>query len=237
MRIKSLILLGLLATVLFSCQSNEHTESKKLVGDVVTAEVQQSLTPDDVLKDLMDGNDRFVSGKLIERDLSQQVKNSEAGQYPKAAVLSCLDSRVPVEYILDQGIGDIFVGRIAGNIVDVDMIGSMEFACKVAGSKLVMILGHENCGAVKGSIDDVKLGNLTETLAEIKPAIEMSKDFQGEKSSKNAEYVDYVCKNNVLNTINKIRSQSSTLKEMEDNGEIKIVGGVYDLTDGRITFF
>ena len=237
MRIKPLIFLGILATVLVSCQSNEQTESKKLVGDVVTAEVQQSLTPDDVLKDLMDGNDRFVSGKLIERDFAQQVKNSEAGQYPKAVVLSCLDSRVPVEYILDQGIGDIFVGRIAGNIVDIDMIGSMEFACKVAGSKLVMILGHENCGAVKGSIDDVKLGNLTETLAEIKPAIEMSKDFQGEKSSKNAEYVDYVCKNNVLNTINKIRTQSSTLKEMEENGEIKIVGGVYDLTDGRITFF
>lgn len=235
MKVKSVILFSLFTLMLVSCKSNEQVESKNLIGDVVTATVQQSLTPDAVIEDLVKGNQRFVSGQLLDRDFAQQVKNSEMGQFPKAVIISCLDSRVPVEYILDQGIGDIFVGRIAGNFVNTDLIGSIEFGCKVSGAKVVMVLGHESCGAVKGAIDDVKLGNLTETLSEIKQAVEMSQDFEGEKTSKNPSFVDYVCRNNVLANINKIRSESPILKEMEEKGEIKIVGGVYDLTDGKIT--
>lgn len=235
MKIKSLLTLSLLFLIIVSCQGKDPAETKTLIGDVVTAEAQKSLTPDDVLKDLMRGNERFVNNQLLERDFVKQIKNSENGQFPKAVVISCLDSRVPVEYILDQGIGDVFVGRIAGNFVNAELTGSIEFACKVSGSKLVMVLGHESCGAVKGAIDKVKLGNLTETLAELKPAVEMSENFEGEKSSKNPSYVDYVCRNNVIATINEIRSASPILKEMEDKGEIKIVGGIYDLTDGKIT--
>lgn len=235
MKLNTLILLSLLILILVSCQSKEPAETKTLVGNTVTAEVQKSLSPDSVLEDLIQGNQRFVSGQLLERDFTQQIKNSEKGQFPKAVVISCLDSRVPVEYILDQGIGDIFVGRIAGNFVNEELIGSIEFACKVSGSKLVMILGHESCGAVKGAIDNVELGNLTKTLAELRPAVEMSQDFEGEKSSQNSSFVDYVCKNNVVATINEIRSDSPILKEMEEKGEIKIVGGIYDLTDGKIT--
>jgi carbonic anhydrase len=147
-----------------------------------------------------------------------------------------VDSRVPVEYIFDQGIGDIFVARVAGNFMDEDMLGSAEFACKVSGSKVLMVMGHESCGAVKAAIDDVKLGNITPMLTKIHPAVEMSQDFQGEKSSKNPEFVSHVCENNVKYNLDKIRKDSPILKEMEDNGEIKIVGAIYSLSTGEVTF-
>ena len=153
-----------------------------------------------------------------------------------AVVLSCLDSRVPVETVFDKGVGDLFVGRVAGNFVNVDMLGSMEFACKVAGSKLVVVMGHESCGAVKAAIDDVKLGNITPMLTKITPAVQESQDFEGEKTSKNSEFVTYVCENNVMNTIETIRNDSPILKEMEDNGEIKIVGAIYDMDSGNVIF-
>ena len=151
-------------------------------------------------------------------------------------VLSCLDSRVPVEDVFDQGIGDVFVGRVAGNFVNTDLLGSMEFACKIAGAKLIIVMGHQHCGAVKGAIDDVHLGNITSMLANIKPAVEMSKNFEGEKSSKNEAFVKLVAQNNIKNTIAQISAKSEILKEMEAKGEIKIVGAFYTLRTGKLEF-
>lgn len=202
----------------------------------MTKEQQEALTPDQVLNEFIEGNKRFNTGNSIPRDLSIQARKSAPGQYPKAVVLSCLDSRVPVEDVFDQGLGDIFVGRVAGNFVNEDLLGSMEFACKVAGAKLIVVMGHQHCGAVKGAIDDVKLGNITAMLAKIKPAVEMSKDFPGEKNSKNNEFVKHVSENNVKYAIQQIREKSPILKEMEDKGEIKIVGAFYRLTDGTLEF-
>ena len=235
------------ASLLSSCSNNqENTETAAVetapaaeevqVKEVLTAEQQKALTPDQVLQDLKDGNARFASGNLTSRDHSEQVRKSASGQYPKAEVLSCLDSRVPVEDVFDQGIGDLFVGRVAGNFVNEDLLGSMEFACKVAGAKLVLVMGHQHCGAVKGAIDDVKLGNITAMLEKIKPAVTMSANFSGEKSSKNDAFVREVSENNVRHAMNQIREKSPILKEMEANGEIKIVGAFYSLENGEMTF-
>jgi len=184
---------------------------------VLSEEEQKKLTPDMVLQQLAAGNERFRTGEITARDHSTAVLQAVDGQYPKAYVLSCIDSRVPVEDVLDQGIGDLFVGRVAGNFVDVDQLGSMEYAVK-SGSKVIMVLGHESCGAVKSTIDDVKLGNITEMLSKIKPAVAMTnKTFTGEKSSKNKQYVHDVAINNVKNTIEEIRKRSPYIKEKEDN--------------------
>lgn len=182
-----------IVTMTFACnesQKNEPisnetiVEESIVVNDVMTKETQGKLTPDLVLQEFKEGNERFRNGNTIKRNYSEQVRKSELGQYPKAVVLSCIDSRVPVESIFDQGIGDVFVGRVAGNFVNIDQLGSMEFACKVAGAKLILVMGHEHCGAVKGAIDDVKLGNITAMLSKIKPAINKSQDFEGEKKPK-----------------------------------------------------
>ncbi|WP_439480366.1 carbonic anhydrase family protein [Chryseobacterium aquaticum] len=234
----------LLSITLLSCKENSEVSSKKqqsnnekaTITHVMTKEQQEALTPDQVLNEFIEGNKRFNTGNSIPRDLSIQARKSAPGQYPKAVVLSCLDSRVPVEDVFDQGLGDIFVGRVAGNFVNEDLLGSMEFACKVAGAKLIVVMGHQHCGAVKGAIDDVKLGNITAMLAKIKPAVEMSRDFPGEKNSKNNEFVKHVSENNVKYAIQQIREKSPILKEMEDKGEIKIVGAFYRLTDGTLEF-
>ena len=187
-----------------------------------------------VLQQLAAGNERFRTGELTVRDHSTAVLQAVEGQFPKAYVLSCIDSRVPVEDVLDQGIGDLFVGRVAGNFVDVDQLGSMEYAVK-SGSKVIMVLGHESCGAVKSTIDDVKFGNITEMLTKIKPAVAITnKTFTGEKSTKNKQYVHDVTINNVKNTIEEIRKRSPYIKEKEDKGEIKIVGAYYSLKDAKI---
>jgi carbonic anhydrase len=209
---------------------------KPLRERVLTAEEQRALTPEIVLQRLKEGNQRYVSNDLTARDHSAMVRNASSGQYPKAVILSCLDSRVPVEDVFDKGIGDIFVGRVAGNIVNEDLLGSLEFGCKVSGAKLILVLGHESCGAIKAAIDDVQMANITAMLAKIKPAVIKSQNFDGEKSSKNNEYVDYVGKNNVLNTIETIRAKSPVLKEMEDKGEIKIAGAYYNLKTGEVIF-
>ena len=203
---------------------------------VMTRDEQQKLRPDEVLQDFKDGNARFSRGTITRRDHSEQVRRSVQGQFPKAVVLSCVDSRVPVEDVFDQGIGDVFVGRVAGNFVNEDLLGSMEFACKVAGAKLILVIGHQHCGAIKGAIDDVKLGNITAMLNKIKPAVAMSQDFAGEKSSKNDAFVKYVSENNVRYAMKQIREKSPILKEMEQKGEIKIVGAFYRLTDGTLEF-
>ena len=208
---------------------------KEVVTDVLTKKQQDALTPDSVIKTLKEGNKRFVNNDLTERNHSVQVRKSTFAQYPKAIVLSCVDSRVPVEDVFDRGIGDLFVARVAGNFVNEDILGSMEFACKVSGSKLVLVLGHEHCGAIKAAVDDVKLGNITPTLQKIKPAVKLVK-YEGLRTSKNQEFVHMASESNVNNTVNQIRLNSPILKEMEDNGAIKIVGALYDMDNGEVNF-
>ncbi|MES2458914.1 MAG: carbonic anhydrase family protein [Bacteroidota bacterium] len=203
---------------------------------VFTAEEQHALTPDMVIDRLKKGNLRYVQNDLTARDHSAMVRNAAKGQYPKAVVISCLDSRVPVADIFDKGIGDLFVGRVAGNFVNEDLLGSIEYGCKVSGAKLVLVLGHESCGAIKAAIDDVKLGNITAMLSKIKPAVKRSQDFKGEKTAKNNVFVEYVAKNNVMETVAKIRSGSEILREMEAAGEIKIIGAYYHLSSGVVDF-
>ncbi len=207
---------------------------KPRVNRVLTAEEQAALTPDEVLRILSDGNERFVSGTVTSRDHSAQVRDAAGGQFPKAVVLSCLDSRVPVEDVFDRGIGDIFVARVAGNFENTDILGSMEFATKVAGAKLVLVLGHKDCGAVRATIDGAELGNITEMLTNIRPAVEANADFDGERSSKNAGFVQAVTKSNVELTIDDIRERSPILKKMEADGQIKIVGALYDMKTGAV---
>jgi len=201
----------------------------------MTAEEQDSLTPDQVLADLMAGNGRYVKGKTTDANIQARIAEAVKGQYPQAVILSCLDSRVPVELIFDQGIGDVFVGRVAGNVENGDQLGSMEFATMVAGSKLVMVLGHESCGAVKGACDDVKMGNLTGLLEKIRPAVESVKGFEpDERTSANSDFVQKAVEANVRHTVKDIRQSSPLLAEMEENGRIKIVGAVYSLHDGSV---
>ena len=210
-------------------------QPKPLVEEVLTQEQRDALTPDQIIQSFKDGNARFASNDLTARDHSAQVRTSATGQFPKAVILSCLDSRVPVEDVFDRGIGDVFVGRVAGNFVNEDLLGSMEFGCKVAGAKVILVLGHEHCGAVMAAIDDVKLGNITAMLSKIRPAVKLV-TYEGDKTSQNAEYVHQVCESNVKHTMEQIRANSPILKEMEEKGEIKIIGGVYDMSIGVVTF-
>lgn len=212
------------------------SDVKPLVERVLTQEEQNDLTPDQVYKLLQEGNRRFVNGTLTARDHSKLVRDAALGQFPKAVVLSCLDSRIPVEDVFDRGIGDIFVARVAGNFENTDILGSMEFACQVAGGKLVLVLGHEHCGAVKGAIDGVELGNITSMLANIRPAVEHFKDYDGEKTSSNEEFVHMVAEQNVRATIEDIRQHSPILKKMEADGELRIEGGIYNMNTGKVEF-
>jgi carbonic anhydrase len=187
------------------------------------------------LEFLKEGNKRFLQGKTLSRDFLKQVKETSAAQFPYATILSCMDSRTPSEIIFDQGLGDIFNIRIAGNIADDDIIGSMEFGSKVVGSKLILVMGHTDCGAIKGAIDNVRLGKLSGLLEKIKPAInEVRAD--GERNSDNKTFVDMVTKENVLMSIKLIRDRSAILKEMEDKGELKTIGGIYNTSTGEVEF-
>lgn len=225
----------LILATLFSSISLIDAENAKQTP--VTAEQQKALTPDQVLADLMAGNERFSAGKLTDLNIQASIAASSTGQYPKAVILSCLDSRVPVENVFDQGIGDVFVGRVAGNIETTELLGSFEFATKAAGAKLIMVLGHEACGAVIGACDHVEMGNLTALLDQIQPAVKaVESEFTEEKrNSKNPEYVNRVIQENVKITIADIRKNSPILAEMEKAGTIKIVGGIYSLKDGKVT--
>ncbi|MBN69590.1 carbonic anhydrase family protein [Gimesia chilikensis] len=248
MSLNPLLTCCLLTVLLTSCAKeqpaagNASENSSETIGDVkplvnrvLTQEEQAQLTPEQVLTLLKEGNQRFVAGTLTARDHSKLVREAALGQYPKAVILSCLDSRIPVEDVFDRGIGDIFVARVAGNFENTDILGSMEFACKVSGSKLVFVLGHESCGAIRGAIDGVELGNITAMLANIKPAVEHFKDYEGEQTGQNPEFVKMVTKQNVLATIDRIRTNSPILKEMELQGDIKIVGGIYNMDTGTVT--
>ena len=221
---------------IFGACTNAQNSNGDLSSDVITKEDQAALTPASVLQGLKDGNMRYIKNDLTLRDYPAQVKATAGGQFPEAVILSCLDSRVPVEQVFDKGVGDIFVGRVAGNFVNEDMLGSMEFGAKVAGSKVIVVMGHEHCGAVKAAIDDVELGNITAMLTKIKPAVEMSQDYDGDKTTKNSDFVTKVVHNNVEHTIQTIRKDSPILAEMEKNGEILIVGAFYDLDTGKVTF-
>lgn len=201
----------------------------------INKEVQDNLSPSDVLNDLLEGNDRFTNNKLAEVAHLDLVEQTITGQYPKAVVLSCIDSRVPVEQVFDQAIGDVFVARVAGNFENEDILGSLEYSCAVAGSKLVLVLGHESCGAVKAACDNVKLGNITHLLSNILPAVEKaSEGIDGEKNSSNAEFVAKTVETNVQLTIERIRERSEILADLENSGKIKIVGGVYSLQTGKV---
>ena len=226
-----------ISTIAFACSLNLVAFADAPKQMPITAEEQKNLTPDQVLADLMEGNKRFVSGEITDLNIKETIAATSTGQYPQAVILSCLDSRVPVENVFDQGIGDIFVGRVAGNVENVDLLGSFEFATKLAGSKLVMVLGHEACGAVKGACDHAELGNLTALLEKIQPAVKaVSSEFEeGERNSKNIDFVNRVVEKNVELTVADIRKSSPILAELEKAGTIKIVGAIYSLSDGSVT--
>ena len=200
---------------------------------------QDIITPEIALEFLKAGNGRFFNKTSSERDYHYQILETAGGQFPFAVILSCIDSRVPTEIIFDQGIGNLFNARIAGNLVNEDILGSMEFACKLAGTKLVVVLGHTACGAVKGACDDAKLGNLTTMLAKIKPAVNAvtSPADASLRNSSNSDFVDNVSAKNVQMSIARILKESEVLAEMAKNGEIKIIGGMYDINTGAVDFY
>lgn len=203
----------------------------------LTKEMQHAITPTQALDLLVKGNERFVNNMKVNRNLLQQANETSDGQHPFAVVLSCIDSRTSAELIFDQGLGDIFSVRIAGNIINDDILGSMEFGCKAAGSKLIVVLGHTKCGAVKGACDNVEMGHLTSLLNKIQPAVNAEKTTTGDRSSANAEFVENVAVLNVKRTVKNIMQTSTILKEMIENGEIGIIGGVHDISTGEVTFF
>jgi carbonic anhydrase len=199
--------------------------------------MQGALTPSKAIELLKDGNKRFVNNLKINRNLLQQVNETSDGQHPFAIVLSCIDSRTSAELIFDQGLGDIFSARIAGNVLNEDILGSMEFACKVAGAKVIVVLGHSKCGAIKGACDDVKLGNLSVLLEKIKPAINAETTITVNRNASNSNFVECVARLNVILTMNRVMEESPLLKEMIDNNEIGIVGGMYNVDSGEIEFY
>ncbi len=204
-----------------------------------TRETQASMTPEKSLQYLKEGNIRFQNNLKANRNLLEQANDTSEGQFPFATILSCIDSRVSAELVFDQGLGDIFSIRIAGNFVNEDILGSMEFACKLAGTKVLVVLGHTSCGAIKGACDHARLGNLTALINKIEPAVAAVATPADEalRNSKNLDFVNTVATKNVEMTIDNIRERSEILKEMEDKGEIKIVGGMYDIATGKVLFY
>jgi len=202
-----------------------------------TKETQAQITPRKALEILQDGNDRFIKNLKANRNLLQQANDTVEGQWPFATILSCIDSRTSAELIFDQGLGDIFSVRIAGNVINTDILGSMEFACKLAGSKLIVVLGHTKCGAIKGACDHVEMGNLTELLSKIQPAVYQEKTTKSDRSSKNASFVENVSTINVKRTVKSIIERSFILEQMVEKGEIGVVGAMHNIETGKVTFY
>ncbi len=203
-----------------------------------TKETQSIVSPEMAVELLKAGNSRFLSKSVSPRDLHQQISDTTTGQFPFASIVSCIDSRIPTEIVFDQGIGDVFNARVAGNFVNEDILGSLEFACKLAGSKVIVIMGHTSCGAVKGACDHAKLGNLTQMLDKIMPAVDNTTTAEGEeRNSSNKEFVNRVSAENVRLTVDNVRTMSPVLKEMEDAGEISIVGAMYHIDSGKVEFY
>jgi carbonic anhydrase len=198
---------------------------------------QSAITPEEALARLQDGNERFVAGKMVNCDLMAQVRATAAGQAPFAAIVGCIDSRVPPELVFDQRIGDIFSARVAGNFVNTDIIGSLEFATRLAGAKLIVVLGHTECGAIKGAIDNAELGNLTATLSNIKPAVEQASGVPGEHSSKNPQLVQAVADANAKLAARMLLDRSPVLTELVESGSLKIASAMQDVGTGRVSFF
>ena len=208
-----------------------------LINHTHTQDSQAAVTPELALQLLKEGNHRFLDNTTLDRSFDKQIELTSSGQYPFASIVSCIDSRIPTEIVFDQGIGDIFNARIAGNFVNQDILGSLEFACKLAGSKLIVIMGHTSCGAVKGACDHAQLGNLTAMLDNIKPALDEVKTAEGvDRSSKNSDFVNEVAIQNVHLTIAKLKANSPVLNEMIENDEIDVVGAMYDVASGKVSF-
>ena len=202
----------------------------------LTKEMQAAITPAMALELLKDGNKRFVNNLKVNRNLLEQANETSDGQHPFAVILSCIDSRTSVELIFDQGLGDVFSIRIAGNILNEDILGSMEFGCKVAGAKIIVVLGHSKCGAIKGACDHVEMGNLTALLSKIQPAVYDEKTVTEQRNSNNSDFVEKVATINVKRTVHAIMERSPILKEMIESGAIGIVGGSHDITTGEVSF-
>jgi len=200
-------------------------------------ETQAQMTPRKALQFLQEGNERFINNLKANRNLLEQANETRDGQWPFATILSCIDSRTSAELIFDQGLGDVFSVRIAGNIVNTDILGSMEFACKVAGSKLIVVLGHSKCGAVKGACDHVEMGNLTELLSKIQPAVYQEKETTDNRTSKNSDFVENVAKINVKRSVKNIIERSFVLEQMLEEGQIGIVGAMHDIESGKVIFY
>lgn len=203
----------------------------------LTKEMQEKITPVEAIELLKKGNKRFIEKRMTDRDLLSQVDQTASGQYPFAVVLSCIDSRVPAELVFDQGVGDIFSCRVAGNVINEDVLGSMEFACKAAGSKAIVVLGHTKCGAVKGACDKVELGNLTALLNKIQPAVNAETETTSDRSSSNGEFVDRVAQLNVNHVMKEIHGKSPVLDEMIRSKEIAMIGGMYNVETGSVEFY
>ncbi len=244
LRISSLVL-ALSFWVAAGCRCPDHSGNSTCSSPAAavapaippTQEVQANTTPAQVLERLREGNARFVAGHPLRRDLPAQVKATASGQHPLAVVLNCLDSRNPIEIVLDQGIGDIFNARVAGNVLNDDILGSMEFACKASGARLIAVVGHSNCGAIKGAVDGVQLGSLTGLLDKVKPAMDKVPANVQPRTAKNMDFVDKVSEANVLLVMQQIRERSPILREMLDQKQIAMVGGFYDLSTGELRFF
>jgi carbonic anhydrase len=228
----------LTSTLIFAGCSTSSRSGSPVGINTQTRENQAAITPAQALALLEAGNERFVSGQMIHRDFPRQVKDTSGGQYPFAAVVTCLDSRTTPEFMFDQGVGDIFSARVAGNIINEDILGSLEFATKVSGAKLIAVIGHTNCGAIKGACDDVQLGHLTSLLARIQPAVNAVQTAPDEaRSSKNRAFVEKVAEMHVRLTLKAIREQDPILNDLIERGQIGLVGGMYDLETGKVTFF
>ena len=227
-KIKAITTTFCISILLASC-GQKKTETAHEENETATHEQVAINTPGDALTELKNGNQRFIDGKLINTNYKEQIENSKSDQHPHSLILSCLDSRIPPEILFDQGIGNIFVARVAGNVEDPNILGSMEFATKVKGTKLIVVMGHNKCGAVKGAVDNAELGNLTQLVNQIKPAI------TGDKSNPDL-MLDESAKNNVRMTIADILKESPVISEMVSNGSVKIVGAFYDITSGKVSF-
>lgn len=220
----------------YKTNSGFQTIVKEAISDVFGEEDQAENTPESVIQSLKEGNNRFINNDTHEYDFSAQISKGAEGQYPKASILACTDSRVPVERLFDKSIGDLYVARVAGNLVNEDILGSLEYASKVEGSKVIIVLGHENCTAIRSAIDGLKFGNMTNLLAKIAPSIEKANDFEGIQTTENLDYVNHVSELNVIDKIEEIKLRSPILKKMSDNGSIQIVGAIYHMESGEVTF-
>lgn len=226
----------MLSLALIGCSTSAPTPTPQRRDLAARKAEQAALTPAKVLESLKNGNERFVSGQAKPRDMRHDQEVTADGQFPHAVILSCIDSRAPAEFVFDQGIGNLFNARIAGNVANEDLVGSMEFACAAAGAKLVLVMGHTGCGAVKGACDHVQLGNLTGLLNRIQPAVQAVRDVPGERNSANSAFVEAVTEANVRLTVGRTRELSPILSNLETTGKIQIVGCIYDLDTGRVKF-